>query len=68
MTLFHPDVESEYLAPIDYYCAIENRLAARFADAVEAAIVRSLESPGGSERLLREYACAGLLTSPIRFY
>jgi hypothetical protein len=39
MTLFHPDAESEYLAAIDYYSAIENKLAARFADAVEAAIV-----------------------------
>jgi hypothetical protein len=30
--------------------------------------VGSLESPCVSERLLREYACAELLTSPIRFY
>jgi hypothetical protein len=40
MTLFHPDAETEYLVAIDYYSAIGSRLAARFADAVEGAIVR----------------------------
>jgi hypothetical protein len=45
MTLFHPDAESEYLAAIDYYSAIENRLAAKFAHAVEAAIARVAREP-----------------------
>jgi toxin ParE1/3/4 len=45
MTLFHPDAETEYLAAIDYYSAIGSRLAARFADAVEAAIARVAREP-----------------------
>ena len=52
MTLFHPDAESEYLAAIDYYSAIENRLAAKFAHAVEAAIARVAREP----RRFREIA------------
>jgi plasmid stabilization system protein ParE len=52
MTLFHPDAESEYLAAIDYYSAIQNRLAARFADAVETAIARVAREP----RRFREIA------------
>ena len=45
MTLFHPDAETEYLAAIDYYSAIGSRLAARFANAVEAAIARVAREP-----------------------
>lgn len=38
MTLFHPKAEREYLAANDYYLAVGNRIAARFADAARYGI------------------------------